>query len=227
LRDILNFMENKKINTLIADSQFLITESLKFLIQNSEKYNYHGQCDNFNDLEKILKSNHISLIITDFNLIDYNGFDGLKKITNQYPEICILILTNHVNSAELKELTKLGIRNIIYKTTEAEELFLAMDMTVKRKKYYSEEIFDLFMENNNSKANQTETAHLTPSELEIVKQIAIGLTTKEIAEKKHVSFHTVMSHRKNIFRKLNINNASELLMYAVRKGLIDNIEYYI
>jgi len=70
-------------------------------------------------------------------------------------------------------------------------------------------------------------ATLTTSELEIVKLIAGGMTTKEIANKKNISFHTVISHRKNIFKKLSINNSSELIMFAIRKGLIDSVDYSI
>jgi DNA-binding NarL/FixJ family response regulator len=227
LPDILNLMENTKINTVIADNQFLIAESLKIIIQNSEKYSYSGTCDNYLTLEKLLKSTHIELLITDFAQKIYSGTDELKNIVNAFPLTKILILTNNINSLDIKELTKIGIKNIIYKTSNADELFLAMDMTIKGKKYYSEEILDLIIENTENKAITQEFSHLTPSEIEIVRQIANGLTTKEIAEKKHVSFHTVMSHRKNIFKKLNINSASELVMYAVRNGLIDNIEYYI
>jgi DNA-binding NarL/FixJ family response regulator len=220
-------MENTKINTVIADYQFLIIESLKILIQKSEKYSYSGSCDNYSELEKLLGSNHISLVITDFNPIIYNGINELKKLVDNFPLCRILILTNNTNSTDIKELTKIGIKNIILKTSNSEELFMAMDMTIKGKKYYSEEILDLIMENTDNKSTIQESGHLTHSEIEIIRQIANGLTTKEIAEKKHVSFHTVMSHRKNIFKKLNINSASELVMYAVRNGLIDNIEYYI
>jgi DNA-binding CsgD family transcriptional regulator len=68
---------------------------------------------------------------------------------------------------------------------------------------------------------------LTASEIEIVKLIASGLTAKEIALKRHISFHTVNTHRKNIFRKLGVSNSSELIMLAIKSGWIDNIEYYI
>ncbi|MBP7985385.1 MAG: response regulator transcription factor, partial [Bacteroidaceae bacterium] len=68
---------------------------------------------------------------------------------------------------------------------------------------------------------------LTPTETEILKDIALGMTTKEIAEKRISSFHTVNTHRKNIFRKLKVNNAYEATKYALRAGLIDSAEYYI
>jgi len=72
-----------------------------------------------------------------------------------------------------------------------------------------------------------ETGQLTNSEIEIVRMIAQGLTTKEIAVKKFLSFHTIMTHRKNILRKVGVSNASELIMYAIKTGIIDTIEYHI
>jgi DNA-binding NarL/FixJ family response regulator len=218
---------HKTYNTVIADSQYLITESLKIIIKDSDHYSNIGVVDNFCDLDLILKANQIDILITDFGLIDYEGFDKIKQIINSYPKTRILILTNHINRNELNELTRIGIKNIIYKTADSEEIFVALDATIKQKKYYSGEVLDLLMESSTNRSEMKEPAYLTPSEIEIVRQIAKGLTTKEIAKHKHVSFHTVMSHRKNIFRKLNINNASELLMYAVKNGLIDGIEYYI
>ena len=68
---------------------------------------------------------------------------------------------------------------------------------------------------------------LTKTETEILKDIALGMTTREIAEKRFSSFHTVNTHRKNIFRKLSVNNAHEATKYALRAGLVDSAEYYI
>jgi DNA-binding CsgD family transcriptional regulator len=68
---------------------------------------------------------------------------------------------------------------------------------------------------------------LTKGEAVILQQIALGKTTKEIAYEKNLSFHTVNSHRKNIFRKLQVNNVQEAIKYAIRAGLIDLSDYYI
>lgn len=74
---------------------------------------------------------------------------------------------------------------------------------------------------------EKEQINLTKTEIEILKDIALGMTTKEIAEKRFSSFHTVNTHRKNIFRKLNVNNVHEATKYALRAGLVDSAEYYI
>lgn len=72
-----------------------------------------------------------------------------------------------------------------------------------------------------------EENRLTPTETEILRDIALGLTTREIAEKRYSSFHTVNTHRKNIFRKIGVNNVHEATLYALRAGLVDSAEYYI
>ena len=72
-----------------------------------------------------------------------------------------------------------------------------------------------------------EIVELRKTENEILKEIALGATTREIAEKRFSSFHTVNTHRKNIFRKLGVNNVHEAIRYAMRSGLVDAAEYYI
>lgn len=78
-----------------------------------------------------------------------------------------------------------------------------------------------------SAAGSRRKVNLTKTETEILKDIALGMTTKEIAEKRFSSFHTVNTHRKNIFRKLGVNNVHEATKYALRAGLVDSAEYYI
>jgi len=79
----------------------------------------------------------------------------------------------------------------------------------------------------NEQWQEVERVKLTKTEMEVLRDIALGLTTKEIAEKRFSSFHTVNTHRKNIFRKLNVNNVHEATKYALRAGMVDAAEYYI
>jgi len=167
------------------------------------------------------------LLITDFSNIDYDGLDDLKNIREKYPQISILILTNTITKSEFAGLTKVGIKNIIYKTVEKEELFNAIESTLRGKKFYSDEILDLFLDLSENRYAVEDPKHLTASEIEIVKLIADGMTTKEIAAKRNISYHTVNTHRKNIFKKVDVSNASELIIHAIKAGWINNIEYYI
>jgi DNA-binding NarL/FixJ family response regulator len=216
---------SEKINVVIADSQYLISEALKSIL--STNYNVFGTVDNSYDLYKILKSGNIQILITDFALIDYESVNDLKKLKATYPALNILILTDSVKKEEISVYNKAGINHIIYKNVRKDELILAIEACLKGKKYYSEEVLNMLLEQERTKIAINKTVQLTNSEIEIVRLIADGQTTKMIADIKNISFHTVMTHRKNIFRKLEINSVSELLMYAVKNALIDTIEYHI
>ncbi|MFY9150582.1 MAG: response regulator transcription factor [Prolixibacteraceae bacterium] len=220
-------MNSSSHKLIIADSQFLIVESLKVLIENDFRFSLLSTCRTQCELFKILRNESCDVLITDIALLDYNGVSDLQKIKQKFPELAILILTNSISKPEFTELSKIGIKNILYKTADREEVLMALDSILKGKKYYSEEILDMIIEISDSKNVPVENIHLTSSEIEIVRLIAGGMTTKEIAEKKNISFHTVNTHRKNIFRKLSVSNTSELIIHAIKSGWIDNIEYFI
>jgi len=218
---------NKVDNLVIADSQYLVVEALKSLIASDKKYFLAGVAGTQSDLYKILENIGSGLLITDIANIDYDGIDDLKNIRQNYPQISVLILTNTISKAEFTGLTKSGIRNIIYKTADKDEIFSAIEATLKGRKFYSDEVLDMALELSENKYIHDDPKHLTPSEIEIVKLIADGLTTKEIAAKRNISYHTVNTHRKNIFRKVEVSNTSELIIHAIKAGWINNIEYYI
>lgn len=212
---------------VIADSQFLVVETLKTLLEQDGRFSLGGIVQSKYELNKMLRESNFNLLITDINLIDYDGIADLYKLKQDFPKLSFLILTNSISKAEFTELNKIGIRNIIYKTADRGEVLAAVDAALKGKKYYGDEILDLLLELGETKPLMEEGTQLTSSEIEIVRLIAEGMTTKEIAEKKCISFHTVNTHRKNIFRKLNVSNASELIIHAIKSGWIDNIEYFI
>jgi DNA-binding NarL/FixJ family response regulator len=215
------------IRIIIADSQFLIVESLKSILGSSEKYTLYGIAATKQELLALLANAGMSLLIIDPQLLDLNGCEDLKSLKMDFPMISILVLTQSVTKSEFIELRKAGINNIVFKTTGKEELFEAIEATKKGKKYFTPDLLDLIMDGGDAPKAEEDSKTLTYSEIEIVRMIANGYTTKEIAGQRNISFHTVNTHRKNIFRKLGVNNASELIIQAIKSGWIDNIEYYI
>jgi DNA-binding NarL/FixJ family response regulator len=209
---------------VIADTQTLITEGLKALL--SENYTILSTVTSKSELIHTLGVKVPRLLIIDFLQLDFDGYDELKDIKTKYPEMGIIILTNNLIRNEILVYHNLGIKNILHKSVEKDELYECLESILKGRKYYSGVVLDLLFETN-AKKTQTGTLQLTASELEIVRLIAEGLTNKEIAERKILSIHTIMTHRKNIMRKLDVSNASELIMFAIKSGIIDNIEYHI
>jgi DNA-binding NarL/FixJ family response regulator len=217
----------KPVQVLIADSQFLITESLKLILQDDGHFIIDKVVTEKNDLINTLKLKNTSILIIDPLLVDISGFPELKEIKSSFPDLKFLIITNSVSKKELHEFNSIGVKNIVLKTVGKEEIMVALNATINGKKHYSNELLDLLFETNERKNTIEETGQLTNSEIDIVRLIAEGLTTKEIAARKFISFHTVISHRKNIFRKLGVTSISELIMYSIKAGWINTIEYHI
>lgn len=115
------------IKILIADSQYLITESLKFILQNGRNFNVVKVVTEKSELIKVLKAENISLLILDHSLIDINSISELKEIKSSFPDLKVLVISNNFSKAELIELNSAGINNIILKTAGKEELFEAID----------------------------------------------------------------------------------------------------
>ena len=113
---------------------------------------------------------------------------------------------------------------ILLKGSPLPEVRQCITDAIHGKRYICQHAAGIFI---SSEVQREEQVHLTKTETEILKDIALGMTTKEIAAKRFSSFHTVNTHRKNIFRKLGVNNAHEATKYALRAGLVDEAEYYI
>lgn len=107
-----------------------------------------------------------------------------------------------------------------------EDLLEALSAIEKNQKYLCHEAIEILLNEKLASAKNS-NIHLTKKELEVIQLLAQGLTTKDIAARIFLSIHTVNTHRKNILNKLCINNTSELIMYAVKAGIIDTTEYYI
>ena len=134
------------VTLLIADSQFLITESLKVILSDNRRFNIIDIISEKSELIRILGLEKISLLIIDHSLIDIGNISELKEIKILFPDLKVLVISNSISKTELLELNSAGINDIILKTVNKEELFEAIESTLKEKKYYSNELLDLLFE---------------------------------------------------------------------------------
>jgi DNA-binding NarL/FixJ family response regulator len=219
----LHYMNLNEVKIIITDPQYLTNKALEIIL--GYKYNVTGIFSSKIDLLNHLESKSASLLILDLSVLDPDYIADIKKIRMQVSNI--LIITSSLNQLEFESLTEAGIENIILKSADDFELFQAVDATLMGKKYYSETILEMLIEKSHKKNYTSDAGQLTTTEKEIVKLISDGLNTKQIASQKFISVHTVITHKKNIFRKTGVNSISELIMYAIKAGWINNIEYYI
>ena len=140
------------------------------------------------------------------------------------------------NKAELIQQLRLHPTAIVildytlFDFSGAEEILTALQCASRKERFICNHVSNLLLAGNGSSSPTHSTIKddlLTTAERSILKEIALGKTTKEIAAERNLSFHTVNSHRKNIFRKLGVNNAHEATKYAMKAGIVDLVEYYI
>jgi len=213
------------INILFADNQFLTREGVLSSLKKAGNFKIIT-VETKEEFLKQLQVSAIELVIMDNTFISVNNFYTFSEIKRLKPDLKILLLTNGMSHTEITDYSNVGIYNIIAKTSNRDVLVKAIDHALKGKIYYSDDLLELLLLHNNKKMFSKNSV-LTPTELGVVKEITQGLSTREISVKKQVSYHTVVSHKKNIFRKLNINTSSELIVYALKSGLIEAADYAI
>lgn len=216
------------IKIIIADNQALTRHGIITLLSSFyEKALEVMVAFTKEDLTQALSPHENHILVIDYDTFELSDLNELRDIKKKNPAMGILVISDNRSTNEILKVIDTGITNYILKSCEAQELLDAFQAALQSKKYFCNEIMDVILENKTNVKSTLETGNLTNAEIGIVKSITQGLTTKEIAEQKHLSFHTIITHRKNIFKKLGISNSSELLMYAMRTGLIDTTEYYI
>jgi DNA-binding NarL/FixJ family response regulator len=218
----------EKILTYISDNQDLTRIGITSILNNYFNKNIEIKLFATKDmLFDGLMSEKPQIAIVDFDLLDLNDLSELTRINEISPSSGVIICTDNQSSDIVSKVLGLGFSVYILKSCLEQELIEAFYAALSNKKYFSSAILDLIINQRSKPKFEPDHVKLTTTELEIVRLITQGLTTKEIASQKFLSFHTVITHRKNIFRKLSIKSTSELMLYAMRNGIIDSLEYYI
>lgn len=213
---------------LLADTNDLTCLGFKHLIEQQSKQDNIVCVKTKAELKRELIAQPQSLVIFDFGAFDWDTADEVSLMASAFPASRWLCVMDVVDEKFIHELTKLLPEvNIELKTANKDELLAAINASKQGKKYYCSEALEILLGNKKQRTEDKRIAQLTPTEREIVQLLAQGKTTKDIANERHLSYHTVITHRKNIFRKLTINTVHELTKYALKNGLVDLTEYYI
>ena len=208
---------------IIADNQFITGEGICTLLKKSLETDIILQAATMNELQDKLNMYPDAVIILDYTLFDFVSMEQMLIVKNAFPKSSWLLFSDELGESFMHRVLNTDMTiSIVMKHDSKEQITEALQNTTKNTQYLCESAEYAFK----SKI-KTEPDILTPSEKTILHEIALGKTTKEIAYEKNLSFHTVNSHRKNIFRKLEINNVHEAVKYAIRAGIFDVAEYYI
>ena len=183
--------------------------------------------DTKNDLVQNLVSNPYSLVVIDYTLSDLNSVDGLLNINARFPATHWILFSEELSVQFLKKV--IGTCNssfsVVLKNSDLSEIKKAISLALDNRIFICSQIEELLQWSD--KGHMDGDNLLTLTEKEILKEIAWGKTAKEIADLRNISMHTVITHRKNIYRKLAVNNSQEASRYALRAGILDTSDYYI
>ena len=208
-------METKKINILLVDDHSMVIEGMKAILKKIPMV--HIAATTANALEAIaeLRKKHVDLAFVDINLPDISGIELCKKIKSEFPLIHVIGLSTFKQRSYVSQMITNGASGYLLKSATREEIEEAIETVLKGRMYFSTDI------NNATPAMpQGEAPTLTRREKEILKLIAEGRKSNEIAEQLFLSPYTVDTHRKNLLTKFDVTNTALLIKKAAEFELL-------
>lgn len=212
-------------NILFVDDHQIVIDGIKGLLEGEENFGVFFEAKNGSEAIELVKTNDIDLILLDINLPDKTGFDICKDIKKENGQIKIIALTMHDNAGYIKKMVNAGVDGYLLKNTGKEELLNAIQQVLSGERYFSKEVTDALLASQ-LQIKKPKTGDfiqkLTRREKEILRLIVEEKTTDDIAAELFISPTTVISHRKNLLRKLNAKNTAGLVRKVYEFGLLDD-----
>lgn len=212
---------------ILSDNQDITKAGVQFSCKSFEASIRFQEAKNKETLIGLLSDFPNAVVILDYTLFDFSGPDELVILQERYPQSDWLLFSDQLSEDFIRRVVYSSeTTSIVMKGSSLDEIRTAMQYALQSERFVCQQITSLLL-SKRSNVEQHNVETLTATEKDILKFIALGKTTKEIASERFSSIHTIATHRKNIFRKLNVNNVHEATKYALRAGIIDEAEYYI
>ncbi len=209
---------------IIADNQPLTSFALESLLKGDER-NLVFHAANKKELLSLLLEYEKSVVLLDYTLFDFPDEESLLVMSERFSMTSWILLSDELTAKFLLRMIYSSHSfSVVFKDMSVKSLRDAMTYATEGRRYICQRATEMIL---TRQVEEEKNATLTATEIEIVKAIAQGKTTKEIAAERYLSTHTVNTHRKNIFRKLNVNTAHEVIRYALRAGWVNPSDFYI
>jgi DNA-binding NarL/FixJ family response regulator len=204
----------KKITVLLVDDHSLVRRGFRRMLEDESDMEVVGEAGNGEDSIKLAKELHPKVVVMDCALPGMNGLQATRQIMEDSPETAVLMLSMHTESTWVRQAIDAGARGYVLKNALELDLGAAI-----RKVAAGETVFDPQLEQRSALKGERSAA-LTPRELEVLQMIVDGKSNKEIATVLDLSANTIAVHRANIMNSLGIHKTAELVVYAIRSGLV-------
>ncbi|HET6558129.1 MAG TPA: response regulator transcription factor [Prolixibacteraceae bacterium] len=210
------------IKIIISDDHQLFRDGIANLLASSPEIEIVAQAENGHEvIEKTLLFKP-DIVIMDISLPNINGVDATRILHKEVPNTKILVLTMHAEKNYIKEALEAGAYGYLFKDCTYDQLIEAIYTVYQGKKYLSNKITEILIHDYLSKDEDLNVKDqvLSERESEILKLLAEGKTTREISNTLFISVKTVGTHKQHILEKLKLKSNSDLIRYAIKKGII-------
>jgi len=212
------------IRILLADDHTVVRKGLRMLLESQPGFEVVADAADGREAVRLAEKHSPEVVVMDVAMPGLNGIEAARQILAKIPQIAIVFLSMHSDEAYVLKALKAGARAYLLKDSAEYDLINAIRAVNEGKAFFSPAISKMLVEDYMRQMREREVEDsyelLTTREREILQLLAEGKNNKEVATVLNLSLYTVETHRSNIFQKLNLHSGAELILYAVRKGVI-------
>jgi RNA polymerase sigma factor (sigma-70 family) len=212
------------VKVLLADDHRLMRAGLRLVIEQNPELTVVGEADDGRQAVAMADSLRPDVVVMDIGMPNLNGIEAARQITAAHHGISVVMLSMHSDEGYVLRALKAGAKAYLLKDSAEADLSQAIEAVREGKSFFSPAVSRLLLEDYVRKLKRAGVEDsfdlLSAREREILQLVAEGKSSKEIATLLNLSVYTVETHRSNILQKLNLRGIPELILYAVRKGLI-------
>jgi DNA-binding NarL/FixJ family response regulator len=213
-----------QIRILLADDHNVLRDGMRLLLERQPGFTVVGEASDGRETLDLVRSHQPNIVVMDIAMPNMNGIEATRRIVEKYPRTGVVILSMHYDESYVIRSLKAGARAYLLKDALKSELIGAIHAVAQGKSFFSPKISRILHEDYvqalGRKGADDSYELLTDREREILQLVAEGKTNKEIASGLNLSLYTVDTHRTHILQKLNLHSVPEVILYAVRKGII-------
>lgn len=214
-------VKSKALRVVLADDHALFRAGLRALLHSLQGIQVVGEAGNGHEVIQLVERERPDLVLMDIAIPELTGLEATARITKALPKVRIIILSMHANEEYVRQALHAGASGYLMKGAEPSELELAVKAVMRGDTYLtpavSKKMVDDYLKQNSADAKG---GVLSPRQREVLKLIAEGRSTKEIAGHLDLSVKTVEGHRAELMRRLEIHDVAGLVRYAIRIGLV-------
>ncbi len=212
------------VRILVADDHPFLRTGLRRVLEEHAEFRVIGEAADGREAVRMAQQEKPDVAILDIGMPNLNGIEAARQISDSVPGASIVVLSMHSDEAYVLRALKAGARAYILKESAEADLVAAVKAVSQGKAFFSPAVSQMLLNDYMRQLRERDIEDtydlLTPREREVLQLIAEGKSNKEIANALNLSVYTVETHRGNMMEKLNLHSVPELIIYAVRKGVI-------